>query len=66
MTELLSVQEVAEILKLSDRTVYEMCRKDRLPGISKVGGKWRIEREKLIDWLERGGEATKGEDKRDG
>lgn len=66
MAELLTVQEVANLLKLSDRTVYAMCRTDRLPGISKVGGKWRIDREKLIVWLESGGEAAQGEDRRDG
>ena len=66
MTELLTIQEVADLLKLSDRTVYEMCRTDRLPGISKVGGKWRVDREKLVTWLESGGEVEKGEGKRNG
>ncbi|MBK1718108.1 helix-turn-helix domain-containing protein [Thiocystis violacea] len=66
MAELLTVQEVAHLLKLSDRTVYAMCRSDRLPGISKVGGKWRVDREKLIVWLESGGEVEKGARRRHG
>ncbi len=56
MTELLTIDETAALLKLSDRTVYEMLRTGRLPGAAKVSGKWRIDKAKLLAWIAKGGE----------
>jgi excisionase family DNA binding protein len=56
LPDLLTLTEVADLLKLSDRTVYDMCRRGRLPGVSKVAGQWRIDRRKLLAWLDAGGE----------
>jgi excisionase family DNA binding protein len=56
VTELLTIDETAALLKLSDRTIYEMFRGGRLPGAAKVSGKWRIDRDKLLAWIARGGE----------
>lgn len=56
MTELLTIDETAALLKLSDRTVYEMLRTGRLPGAAKVSGKWRVDKAKLLDWIAKGGE----------
>ena len=60
MTELLTIDETAALLKLSDRTVYAMLREGRLPGAAKVSGKWRIDKEKLVDWIAKGGELADG------
>lgn len=63
MTELLTINEAAALLKLSDRTVYEMLRGGRLPGAAKVSGKWRIDKRKLLAWLAKGGELAGDENK---
>ena len=60
MTELLTIDETAALLKLSDRTIYEMLRNGRLPGAAKVSGKWRVDRDKLLAWIAKGGELADG------
>ena len=63
MTEYLTISETAELLRLGERTVYSMLRAGRLPGAAKVGGKWRIDRQALVAWMNAGGElANKGRD----
>ncbi len=56
----LTTEEVCALLKLSDRTVYDLCRKGKLPGAAKVGGVWRVERAVLVAWLKAGGDADFG------
>ncbi len=56
MTELLTIDETAALLKLSDRTIYAMLRAGRLPGAAKCSGRWRIDKAKLLAWLGKGGE----------
>jgi excisionase family DNA binding protein len=60
VTELLTIDETAALLKLSDRTVYEMLRNGRLPGAAKLAGKWRVDRDKLLAWVAKGGELAGG------
>jgi len=64
--EFITIQDVCDLLKLSDRTVYALCRSQRLAGATKVGGRWRVDKEKLLAWLEAGGELQEGDDKSDG
>jgi excisionase family DNA binding protein len=52
----LTITETAHLLRLGERTVYEMLRKGRIPGAAKVGGKWRVAEQKLIDWMAAGAE----------
>jgi len=56
MSRYLTIQEACEILRLGERTVYDMCRKGKLPGVAKVGGSWRIEEKALHDYMKAGGE----------
>lgn len=44
----LTIPECAELLRLSERSVYGMARNGELPGAVKVGGKWRVERATLM------------------
>jgi excisionase family DNA binding protein len=46
----LSVEQVAEILKIAPRTVQDLCRKGRLGG-SRPGRRWLIPRESLEEYL---------------
>lgn len=50
MVEVLTVQEVALMLKLHPRTVMKMAVSGVIPG-AKVGRKWRFERNLIEDWL---------------
>ena len=56
MPDYLTITETADLLRLGERTVYSMCRQHRLPGAAKVGGKWRVDRERLVHWMNAGGE----------
>lgn len=48
---MLTVEEVAALLKLSPITVYRELVKRRLPGF-KVGNQWRVRQDILEDWME--------------
>jgi putative molybdopterin biosynthesis protein len=54
--EFLTIPEAAALLRIGERTVYDLARHRRIPA-AKVGGQWRIRRTDLDAWLERGGEA---------
>lgn len=48
---LMTVTEVADLLRVSTKAVYDMVRRGQLPGARKVGGSWRFHRDKLLDWI---------------
>lgn len=50
--KLLTAAEVAEILRLSDTTIYEYARQGKIPGF-KVGGTWRFPEREFWDWIRR-------------
>lgn len=50
--EILTLKEVAEYLKVGERTVYRLVQDGRLPGF-KVGGTWRFRRDHLDQWIEK-------------
>lgn len=58
MPDFITIKEACELLRLTDRTLYDLCRQGKLPGAAKVGGQWRLDREKLLAWLAEGGEAA--------
>jgi excisionase family DNA binding protein len=55
-TRHLTITETASLLRIGERTVYEMLRTGRIPGAAKVGGKWRINEPKLTHWMAAGAE----------
>lgn len=50
VSEILKVEQVAEILQLHVMTVYRLAKDGKLPGF-KVGGRWRFNKEALEDWM---------------
>jgi excisionase family DNA binding protein len=48
---LLTLQETAELLRLSRRTVTRMVKRKELPAI-KVGGQWRVNESRLSKWMQ--------------
>ena len=50
LKRVLTVNEVAEMLRVHPTTVYRLVRRGDLPGF-KIGGNWRINRASLNLWL---------------
>lgn len=62
--EVLTIKEVAALLKLAEKTVYAMAQAGELPAF-KIRGQWRIKRGELETWIDaqpRGGDGTGGAD----
>jgi excisionase family DNA binding protein len=49
--EILTLPEVASLLKVAEKTVYTMAQKAQLPSF-KVRGQWRFKRLDLDKWIE--------------
>jgi excisionase family DNA binding protein len=49
--EVLTIKEVAALLKLAEKTVYSMAQQGELPAF-KVRGQWRIRRSELDLWID--------------
>ena len=50
--QILTVKEVAEYLKVNERTVYRMATACKIPAF-KVGGSWRFELVELEQWIKK-------------
>jgi len=51
MQNLLTVKEVAALLRVSAQTLYKMLEAGDIPAV-KVGSQWRFDRDKIRDWIE--------------
>ena len=49
--KILTLKEVAEYLKLTEKTAYRLAAEGKLPGF-KVSGSWRFKREDVLTWIE--------------
>jgi len=47
---ILTIREVAVLLKINEKTVYKLAAAARIPGI-KVGGSWRFDHETISKWI---------------
>jgi len=67
MEKLMTLEELADYLRLSNDTVYRMANTGTIPA-SKVGNQWRFRREDVDAWLEAnknvGGRPAKGKQRR--
>ena len=50
--EIMTIEEVAEYLRVSERTVYDWAQKGQLPG-GKLGTTWRFKRSDIVGWVNR-------------
>ncbi|MGZ2439370.1 SNF2-related protein [Sinorhizobium medicae] len=50
---ILTIREVAELLKINEKTVYKLAADAKIPGF-KVGGSWRFDRATISKWMESG------------
>ncbi|MCA9633676.1 MAG: helix-turn-helix domain-containing protein [Myxococcales bacterium] len=49
--DILTIKEVAEYLKLTERTLYRLVQDGQVPGF-KVGNSWRFKRGDIERWIE--------------
>lgn len=49
--QLMTIEEVAEYLRVKRRTIYDWVKKGKIPAVKTVG-QWRFQREKINAWLE--------------
>jgi len=60
MTEnILTIRQVADLLKINEKTVYKLAADSKIPGF-KVGGSWRFDRTTITKWIERGSTIANG------
>jgi ribose transport system substrate-binding protein len=50
---ILTIREVADLLKINEKTVYKLAADAKIPGF-KVGGSWRFDRATITKWIEKG------------
>lgn len=66
--EVMTLEEVAKMLRVSEQTIYELARSGNLPG-RKVGREWRFLKHSILEWFEawfRGDSREDGENGEEG
>jgi excisionase family DNA binding protein len=48
--QILTVKEVAEYLKVNERTIYRLATEKKIPAF-RVGSSWRFRKEEVEDWI---------------
>ena len=48
---LMTIEEVADYLRVKKRTIYEWLKSGKIPAVKTVG-QWRNQKEKIDSWLE--------------
>ena len=61
--DILTLREVAGLLKVAEKTVYTMARKREIPAF-KVRGQWRFRRRDIDRWIDRQQSPDAGEESR--
>lgn len=59
--QLLTIDEVAELLHLTKPTVYSKHSKGELPGVCKQGKRLYFDRQTIIDWIKQGRKKSNAE-----
>ncbi len=50
-TDIMTIREVADYLKLTEKTAYRLVAEGKIPGF-KVGGSWRFRRSEIEQWID--------------
>ena len=51
-SDIMTMKEVAEYLKINEKTAYRLASEGKLPGF-KVGGSWRFKKSDIDIWIDR-------------
>ena len=57
-TDIITIREVADYLKLTEKTAYRLTAEGEIPGF-KVGGSWRFKRSEIEKWIDERSQRTK-------
>jgi len=57
----MTMKEVAEYLKINEKTAYRLASEGKIPGF-KVGGSWRFRQSDIDDWIDKRAKAQGGEE----
>jgi len=49
---ILTIREVADYLKVTERTIYRLAAAKQMPAF-KIGGSWRFSRQDIDSWIQR-------------
>lgn len=49
---LMTIEELADYLKVTRRTIYEWLKQHKVPAVKMVG-QWRFKKDKIDAWLDR-------------
>ena len=49
-TDIMTIKEVADYLRLTEKTAYRLAAEGKIPGF-KVGGSWRFMRGDINNWI---------------
>lgn len=52
--EVMTIAELAALLRLSLNKTYDAAAKGEIPGVRKIGGTWRASRRAVLRWLDQG------------
>ena len=58
-TDIMTIKEVAEYLKLKEKTAYKLVAEGKIPGF-KVGGSWRFRKSEIETWIKQQSEQNQG------
>ena len=58
----LTIEEVARLLRISRGAAYQAARRGELPGVRRVGRTLRVSRDAVLSWLGQGCVSRKGTD----
>ena len=47
---ILTIRDVADLLKINEKTAYKLAAAAKIPGV-KVGGSWRFDRTTISTWI---------------
>ena len=63
-SDILTITEVAEYLKVAERTLYRLAAAKKIPAF-KVGGMWRFPRADIDQWIKHQTAETLGDERSD-
>ena len=51
-TDIMTVKEVSDYLKLAEKTAYRLAAQGKIPAF-KIGGSWRFRKSEIDAWIEK-------------
>ena len=59
--EILTLKQVADFLKVTERTIYRLAAAKKIPAF-RVGGTWRFTKAEINQWIQRQSEGGKNDE----